>query len=111
MIVNTCIRKEKISPIITQLKDIIFVNAGTNFLFNKRKSNNNNKNELSCENFIILFKEKTDYDYNNLKNVFYFIAKNDREFTLNDYLLYFDDDKKLLNDNYFILHSPGNHLI
>jgi hypothetical protein len=101
MIVNTCIRKEEISPITKQLKDIIFVNGGKNFLFSNRNSNNNNKTELSCENFIILFKEKTDYDYNTLKNVFYFIVKNDREFTFNDYLLYFDDDKKLLNDNYF----------
>ena len=56
-IIETSIKKSDLPSIMESLKDIIFVNGGITFLFN-------NKNSITCENFIKTFKEKTDYDYN-----------------------------------------------
>ena len=95
-VIDTTMKKGDIEPIMNVLKDVVFVNGGINFFFT------NNKNTLNCENFIKIFKEKTDYDYNTLKNIFYYLVKNDREFTLDDYFLYFENDKKVLNEEYYI---------
>ena len=95
IVINTSMSKKDLNPIMNELKDIVFINGGVNFLFN-------NKNSLNCETFIKLLKDKTEYDYNTLKNVFYFLVKNDREFTLDDYFLCFDNDKRVLSKEYYI---------
>ena len=82
--------------ILDKLKDVIFINGGINFLF---KNENNN---LSCENFINIFKEKINCGIEMLKDVFYYLVKNDRNFTLEDYFKYFENNKQDLNDNYYI---------
>ena len=95
-VIDTSMKKSDITPIMNDLKDIVFINGGINFFFT------NNKNSLNCESFIKILKEKTDYDYNTLKNIFYYLVKNDREFTIDDYFLYFENDKKILNEEYYI---------
>ena len=94
-IIETSIKKSDLPSIMEVLKDIIFENGGITFLFN-------NKNSINCENFIKQLKGKTDYDYNTLKNVFYYLVKSDREFTIDDYFLYFENDKAILNEEYYI---------
>ena len=94
-IIETSIKKSDLPSIMKVLKDIIFVNGGITFLFN-------NKNSINCESFIKALKDKTEYDYDILKNVFYYLVKSDREFTIDDYFLYFENDKKILNEEYYI---------
>ena len=95
-VIETSLKKTDLTAIMKVLKDVIFVNGGINFLFN------NNKNSLNCEDFIKILMEKTDFDYNTLKNVFYYLVKTDREFNIDDYFLYFENDKKILNEEYYI---------
>ena len=94
-VIDTSMKKNDLKPIMKVLKDVIFINGGINFLFS-------NKNSLNYENFIKILKEKTDYDYDTLKNVFYYLVKSDREFTIDNYFLYFENDKKILNEEYYI---------
>ena len=94
-VIDTSMKKTDLNQIIKVLKDVIFINGGINFLFNKN-------NSLNCESFIKILKEKTDYDYITLKNVFYYLVKIDREFNIDDYFLYFENDKKILNQEYYI---------
>ena len=96
-VAETKLNKNELNKIIEKLKDIIFVNGGVNFLFKDEKNN-----ALTCENFIKLFQEKIEYDRDLLKDVFYYLVKNDRNFTLDDYFKYFENDKKELNEYYYI---------
>ena len=95
-VIETKLDKKDLSSMLDKLKDIVFINGGINFLFK-----NDNNNSLTCCNFIKIFKEKTDYGDDYLKEIFYFIVKNDRSFTLDDYFKYFENDKKDLNDEYY----------
>ena len=94
-VIDTSMKLSNLNEIMRNLKDIIFFNGGINFLFNHKSS-------LDCDNFIKLLTGKTEYDYNTLKNVFYYLVKSDREFTLDDYFLYFDNDKKVLSEQYYL---------
>ena len=94
-VVETSMKLSNLNEIMRNLKDIIYINGGINFLFN-------NKNSLNRDNFIKLLLDKTEYDYNTLKNVFYYLVKSDREFTVDDYFLYFDNDKKVLSEQYYL---------
>ena len=95
-VIDTSLKKNELSLIIKDLKDVVYINGGINFLFK------NNKNSLNCENFIKILKDQTDYDYITLKNVFYYLAKSDRDLTIDDYFLFFENDKKVLNEQYYI---------
>ena len=94
-VIETKLNKKDLNSMVAKLKNIVFINGGINFMFK------NDNNSLTCDNFIKLFKEKTDYENDYLKEIFYFIVKNDRPFTLDDYFKYFENDKKDLNDEYY----------
>ena len=96
-VAETKLNKKDLKPILSNLKDIIFINGGVNFLFKNGKNNS-----LTCDNFIKIFKEKTEFEEQVLKDVFYYIVKYDRNFTLEDYFKYFENDKKELSENYYI---------
>ena len=96
-VAETKLDKNELNKILEKLKDITFINGGITFLFKTEKNNT-----LTCENFIKIFKEKTEYDSEVLKDFFYYLVKNDRNFTLDDYFKYFENDKKDLNEYYYI---------
>ena len=96
-VVETKLDKKDLNTIINKLKDIIFINGGINFLFK-----NGTNDTLSCDNFIKILKEKTDYESEQLKDIFYFLVKTDRNFTLDDYFKYFENDKKDLNETDYV---------
>ena len=96
-VAETKYNRSDLQPIIENLKDIIYVNGGANFLFK-----NGNDTPLTCDNFIKIIKEKANYEYDILKDLFYYMVKTDRAFTLNDYYKYFETDKKNLDTEYYI---------
>ena len=89
--------KNELKPILENLKDIIYINGGANFLFK-----NGTSDSLTCDTFIKIIKEKVNYEYDILKDLFYYMVKTDRAFTLNDYFKYIQNDKKDLNEEYYI---------
>ena len=94
-VIETKMRVKDLNLIIDKLKDIIFINGGVNFLFKNCKN-------LNCDNFIKIIKEKSEYDSAILKDIFYYMVKSDREFTLDDYFKFFEYDKKILDDPYYV---------
>ena len=87
-IIESTIGITELNNIIVKLKDIIYINGGTKFLFNKEI---NPKNTISCDAFIKILKDKVPYSPDTLKNVFIYLVKVDREFDMDDYINYFDN--------------------
>ena len=96
-VAETKFNKKDLNPIIDKLKDIIYVNGGVNFLFK-----NGDNIPLTCDNFVKILKEKANYEYDLLKDLFYYMVKTDRAFTINDYFKYFENDKTNLSEEYYI---------
>ena len=99
-IMETDIEINKLFKILQKLKDIIYINGGSKFLFN---NDVNPKNTLDCETFINLFRGNVSFSDEILKNVFIYMVKTDREFNMNDFIKYFDDpDTKIMfNEPYY----------
>ena len=100
-IIETTIGLKELNNIMKKLKDIIYINGGTNFLFNNEI---NPKNTIDCETFIKILKDKVPYSPDTLKNVFVYLVKVDREFDMNDYINYFDNPETRINfdETYFL---------
>ena len=92
---------KKLNEIMKKLKDIVYINGGSKFLFN---NNINPKNTVDCEMFIKLLSDKVPYDSETLVNVFSYLVKTDREFNMDDYIKYFEnpETKIKFDENYLL---------
>ena len=96
IIMETDIELNKLFKILQKLKDIIYINGGSKFLF---KNETNPKITIDCETFINIFKDKVPFSPEILNNAFIYMVKTDREFNMNDFIKYFDDpDSKIIYD-------------
>ena len=86
------------NTVLKKISDIIYMNGGEGFLFNK------NKDTLDIRSFIELLKDKCSFDENTLKNAFYYIVKTSRDMTKEDYYEFFGKKSKvkLYDEPYFI---------
>ena len=100
-IIESTIGISELNNIIVKLKDIIYINGGTKFLFNNEI---NPKNTISCDTFIKILKDKVPYSPDTLKNVFIYLVKVDREFDMNDYINYFDNPQTRItfDESYYL---------
>ena len=99
-IITTSLDITELNEIMKKLKDIVYINGKENFFFN---NDINLKNTVDCETFVKLFKNKNVlYEDEILKNIFYFLVKNDREFNINDYKTYFENNKNKFDEPFFI---------
>ena len=81
-LINTTMDLSEFKEIINQIKDIIYMYGGENFLFNNKKT-------IDLNTFITLLKDKTSLSIEILKNTFYYIVKTNRDMTIDDYKEYF----------------------
>ena len=91
----------KLNEIMKKLKDIVYINGGSKFLFN---NSINPKNTIDCEMFIKLLGDKVPYNSETLINVFSYLVKTDRDFNMDDYIKYFENPETKINfdENYFL---------
>ena len=102
-LINMSIDASQFSDILNQIKDIIYMHGGQNFLFNNEI---NNKNTIDINTFVKLIKDKSSLSVDILKNVFYYIVKTNRDMTIDDYNEYFVSKKTNLNtyDEQYLLN-------
>ena len=102
-LINTSIDSSQFSDILNQIKDIIYMHGGKNFLFNNEI---NNKNTIDINNFVKLIKDKSSLSVDILKNVFNYIVKTNRDMTIDDYNEYFASKNKNINiyDEQYLLN-------
>ena len=100
-IIISKITLKKLNEVMKKIKDVIFINGGSKFLFN---NNINQKNTIESDMFIKLLVDKIPYDSETLKNVFHYLVKTDREFNMDDYIQYFDNPEVKIeyDENYFL---------
>ena len=100
-IIESTIGLKELNKIMIQLKDIIYINGGINFLFNNEI---NPKDTINCEIFIKILKDKVPCSPETLKNVFIYLVKTDRDFDMNDYINYFDnpETKITFDETYYL---------
>ena len=100
-IIISKITLKKLNEVMKKIKDVIYINGGSKFLFN---NNINQKNSIDSDMFIKLLVDKIPYDSETLKNVFHYLVKTDREFNMDDYIQYFDnpETKTKFDENYFL---------
>ena len=82
-----------IADLFKKLKDIIYAAGGKQFLFK-------DKNSISKNDFIKLFLGQTNFSEESLNAIYYFLIKSDRNFTLQDYKKYFEDDQRIMNEEF-----------
>ena len=73
-----------------KLKDIIYAAGGQRFLFK-------DKNSISKNEFINLFLGQTNFSEETLNAIYFFLIKSDRNFTVQDYKKYFDEDQRTMD--------------
>ena len=96
IIMETEIELNKLFKILHKLKDIIYINGGSKFIFNNEV---NPKNTIDCQTFVNIFKDKVPFSPEILNNAFIYMVKTDREFNMDDFIKYFDDpDSKIIYD-------------
>ena len=102
-LINTSIDASQFSDILNQIKDIIYMHGGKDFLFNNEI---NNRNTIDINTFVKLIKDKSSLSVDILKNVFYYIVKTNRDMTIDDYNEYFVSKITNLNkyDEQYILN-------
>ena len=100
-ILQTSVNLKEFNKIFKKVKDIIYINGGSKFLFN---NNMNNSSTIDCNTFVKILKEKTKFNEEILIYVYRYLVKSDREFDMNDYINYFDNprDKVVFDEPYFI---------
>ena len=100
-ILQASLNAEEFNQIFKKLRDIIYINGGSKFLFN---NNLNNKNTIDCDTFVKILKDKTSLNEKLLIYAFRYLVKIDREFNMNDYINYFDNpkDKITFDEPYFL---------
>ena len=100
-ILQTSVNLKEFNKIFKKIKDIIYINGGSQFLFNNSM---NNSSTIDCSTFVKILKEKTKLNEEILIYVFRYLVKTDREFDINDYINYFDNprDKVVFDEPYFI---------
>jgi Ca2+-binding EF-hand superfamily protein len=92
------ISSEEIISAFGKIKDICYSLGGRNFIFK-----NNLKTSITKEEFINLFKSKVPFTEEILESIFHFIVKTDRDFTLEDYKINFEEIKNnQLNEEFQI---------
>lgn len=80
---------EEILKAIKQIKDIVYVNGGEGFFFEKGNES------ITKDEFISKVKSKTRlYSENLLIGVYYYITKMDRNMTISDFSSFFTESKK-----------------
>ena len=100
-ILQTSLNAEEFNQIFKKLRDIIYINGGSKFLFN---NNLNNKSTIDCDTFVKILKDKTPLSEKILIYAFRYLVKTDRDFNMNDYINYFDNpkDKIIFDEPYFL---------
>ena len=84
-IIDTSIGLDELNNILKTLKDAIYMNGGAKLLFK------NNINNINCKTFISNLKNLVNYSDETLTNVYRYLVKTDRNFTMEDYITYFDN--------------------
>ena len=88
------LNSEDIISELKKLKDIIYTLGGEKFFFDK------NLTKISKNDFINKILEKTNFEYETLNNIYIYLLKTDRDFTVDDYKKYFIDDQRLMDDKF-----------
>ena len=94
-ILTSNLSTKEILSIFSQIKDIIFIGGGKNFLFK-------NSDSVSCADFVSLIKSKSNLDADEIRAVFYYLVKTDRNFTVEDYSRYIEGVKRVFDQNFEI---------
>ena len=99
-IIESKIELEEVLNIVKKMKDIIYINGGSKFLFNNEENPNNT---IKGETFVKLFKDKLPYSNETLYQVFIYLVKTEREFDMNDFVKYFDnpESKITFDESYY----------
>lgn len=78
-----------------QLRDVIYSLGGRSVLFP------NNSQSINQQRFIQTFLNKTNFSEEVLESIYNYITKMDRDLTLDDYIKYFEENKKNNLDEHF----------
>ena len=100
-VLQTSISMSEFNKVFKKLKDVIYINGGSKFLFN---NNINTKSTIDCDTFVKLFKDKLSFTEETLVYAFRYLVKTDRDFNVNDYINYFDNpnDKITFDEPYLL---------
>ena len=93
-VLQTSINLSDFNQIFRKIKDIIYINGGSQLLFNNKS---NNKDTIDCDTFVKILKEKSNISEEILIYAFRYLVKTDREFNMNDYINYFENPKDKIN--------------
>ena len=85
---------EEIMSEFKKLKDIIYTLGGEKFFFD------NNRKTITKEEFINKIISKTNFEYETLNNIYIYLLKTNRDFTIDDYTTYFIDDQRAMDDRF-----------
>ena len=91
-IISKELNSEEIIVQFKKLKDIIYTLGGDKFIFE------NNKKSIPKDEFIDKILEKTNFEYETLNNIYIYLIKTDRDFTIDDYNTYFIEDQRAMDD-------------
>ena len=91
-IINKELSSEEIMSEFKKLKDIIYTLGGQKFIFD------NNRKYISKNEFIDKILSKTNFEYETLNNIYIYLLKTDRDFTIDDYNTYFIEDQRAMDD-------------
>ena len=93
-IISKELSSEDIIAELKKLKDIIYTLGGEKFFFDK------NQTKIPKSEFINKILDKTNFEYETLNNIYIYLLKTDRDFTIDDYKKYFVDDQRLMDDKF-----------
>ena len=97
-IIETSIGLDELDKILKTLKDAIYMHGGTKLLFK------NNEDSINCKTFISNVKDLVNYSNETLKNVYSYLVKTDRNFTMDDFKTYFENptNKTIFDEPYYL---------
>ena len=93
-IISKELSSEEIISEFKKLKDIIYTLGGDKFIFD------NNQKSISKNKFIDKIISKTNFEYETLNNIYIYLLKTDRDFTIDDYNTFFVDDQRAMDDKF-----------
>ena len=92
-IISKELSSEEIMSEFKKLKDIIYTLGGDKFIFGSNKI-------ISKDEFIEKIMAKTHFNYETLNNIYIYLIKTNRDFTIEDYNTYFIEDQRAMDDKF-----------
>lgn len=90
-IISKELSSEEIMSEFKKLKDIIYTLGGEKFIFGNKKT-------ITKDEFIDKIMAKSHFNYETLNNIYIYLIKTNRDFTIEDYNKYFIEDQRAMDD-------------